>query len=108
MIDSVKIGAVRFSVAEHADLHVERDGSKVHLNGHILHDKGQIKVASDLCTDVKIATIWHEALHGILTIAGCDDQPEKVIEILGYGLVSLIRDNPDLVRLTAATGGTHG
>jgi hypothetical protein len=101
MLKSLLIGAVRYGVRLVPDLHYEdAEGRKRHLNGHILHTEGQIKIEEELSPDMQLVTLWHEALHGILTVAGHDDQPENVIIPLGYGLVSLLRDNPELVQLT--------
>lgn len=100
MIHNARIGAINYDVEEVPDLHVIREEKKVRLNGHILHDVGKIRVDADLCHDVKLVTVWHELLHGILTVAGHDEQPELIIETLGYGLVLLLRQNPHLITLT--------
>lgn len=101
MISTIKIGAIHYAVELKPDLHYEdNEGRKRHLNGQVLHDSAVIRVENELSTDMQIATLWHEVLHGILTVAGHDEQPENLIIPLGYGLVSVIRDNPDLVELT--------
>jgi hypothetical protein len=101
MIDNLKIGAINYAVTTVGDLHTtDVDGRKCLLNGHILHSEAQIKVDAVLSEDMKIATLWHEALHGILAVAGHDNEPESLIIPLGYGLVALLRDNPELVKLT--------
>jgi predicted heme/steroid binding protein len=101
MIPSVKIGPVNYTVREMNDLHtVNDDGKKLELHGHILWSEAEIRVANDQVDDVKVATIWHEAVHGLLHNAGQDDHPESMVIALGYGLVQLIRDNPQLIELT--------
>jgi len=100
MISKLKVGAVTYSVSEITDLHyVDGEGRKRGLNGHIQHDLGTIKIDNALSEDVKLVTLLHEALHGILTVAGQDEQPENMIVPLGYGLAALLRDNPELVAL---------
>lgn len=101
MVRKLRIGAVLYIVRLISDLHyVDAEGRKRGLNGHILHDTGEIKIEVGNCVDVQVVTLWHEALHGILTVAGHNDQPEGLIEPLAYGLVALIRDNPELITLT--------
>lgn len=96
----IQIGAIDYTVSEHKDLHTHSGDDRRWLNGHILHNTAEIKVEADLAPDMKVAVLWHEALHGILRMADVDEQPEHLIVILGYGLVRLIRDNPELVKLT--------
>lgn len=99
--DKVQIGPISFQVKEVDDLHTtDDDGKKKWLHGHILYADATIKVASDQVEDMKVATIWHEALHGLMDQAGMDEHPEAIIRMLGYGLVRLIRDNPTLVQAT--------
>lgn len=101
MLSELKIGAITYKVSLHDDLHTTNsEGRTVYLNGHILHSEAMVKLDAALSPDMQIATLWHEALHGILTVSGHDEQPENVIIPLGYGLVSLLRDNPELVALT--------
>lgn len=97
----VQIGPISYTVKEVDDLHTtDADGKKKWLHGHIVYDDAKINVANDQCDDMKVATIWHEILHGMLDQAGIDDHPEALIRMLGYGLVRLLRDNPDLVQAT--------
>lgn len=101
MITNLKIGAVNYAVSVVDDLHFhDNKRRKRSLNGHILHSEAQIKLDADMSEDMKLITLWHEALHGILAVAGHDDEPESFIVPLGYGLVALLRDNPELVKLT--------
>lgn len=101
MLDKLKIGAVTYSVKLKDDLHtVQDDGGKLALHGHILWSSAEIRIAAEQVPDMKLCTLWHEALHGILQNAGHDEHPESAIIALGYGIVQLIRDNPELVELT--------
>lgn len=105
MINNIKIGPINYVVSEQKDLHTVGDeGRKVFLNGHIQHSEATIKLDVELSHDMQVTTLWHEALHGILAVAGQDDPPEKVIITLGYGIVSLLRDNPDLIAMTLVSG----
>ncbi len=99
--EQVQIGPVSYAVKEVDDLHTtDEDGKKKWLHGHIVYADATIKVAGDQSEDMKITTIWHELLHGLMDQAGVDDHPEALIRMLGYGLVRLIRDNPALVQAT--------
>ena len=97
----IKIGPVGYKVIEKDDLHfVDGDGKKSGLHGHILWSEAEIRVAGDQSEQVKVVTVWHEVIHGILNNAGINDHPEQVVLALGFGIVQLIRDNPDLIRAT--------
>lgn len=88
------------------DLHkVDGDGVKKWLHGHILLADAEIRIANDQSEDVKLVTMWHEILHGILNNAGQSDQPEALIEAISFGIVQLIRDNPKLIKATVK--GAH-
>ncbi len=101
MIDKLKIGAVTYKVRELDDLHrVNGEGQKQWLHGHYLTADAELRVANDQAHDVKVVTVWHEALHGILTHAGQSDQPEPLMEALSYGIVELLRNNPQLIEYT--------
>lgn len=101
MIDVIRIGAIDYKVTEREDLHyVNDDGKKCALHGDIRWGAAEIRVATEQNEQVKIATLWHEAVHGILNNAGIDDHPEQIVMALGYGLVQLVRDNPELIKLT--------
>lgn len=104
MIDSVKIGAVHYSVAEIKDLHrLDGDGRKQWLHGQIIHADASIKIEDDQALMVKRATLLHEIMHGILHRAGFEEHPETAIIALGYGLLEVLRDNPALVELLRET-----
>lgn len=108
MIKSIKIGAIDYAVIEKEDLYFVDDGGKrCGLHGDIQWANAQIRVASDQTEQVKVAVLWHEAVHGILNNAGMNDHPEALVQALGYGLVQLVRDNPELVRLTMGTDGNQ-
>ena len=99
MIDNVKIGAMTYTVVERREdamIAGNKDGKAIYLNGHITFHDLLIKVKDDCAPDMKRAVVLHEVVHGILENAG-QNAPEEVVEALGYGLLALIRDNPDLV-----------
>jgi hypothetical protein len=104
MIESLQIGPINYTVKQIDDLHnVVDNNRKQWLHGQILHAEAVIQVSNDQAADVKICTLWHEAIHGILNAAGIDDHPEQTVVALGYGIVRLIRDNPALIAMTVGT-----
>lgn len=99
MIDKVNIGGFTYTVAEKPDLHtVDGQGRKEWLNGHIVYCDLTIDIHPDLPDDIKLAAVMHESLHGILYQAGHDEQNERQVCALGYGLIAFMRCNPDFVR----------
>lgn len=105
--DKVQIGPIPYSVKEVDDLHdVNSEGKKLWLHGQIKWASATIEVERGQTDDVKVTTLMHEAVHGILNNAGQDDHPEAMVIALGYGLVQLLRDNPALVQVIV--GGTDG
>ncbi len=105
MIDRLKVGPVTYTVELISDLHTVEDGSiKRFLAGSMNEAMGKIQLNADYCPDTQIASLWHEALHGILNHAGIEEQPEPIVDALCYGLVALVWDNPlgECVRQLAA------
>jgi hypothetical protein len=97
----LKIGAIEYDVREVEDLHTtDEQGHKVAMHGAIYYDDTQISIERHQNAQQKIATLWHEAVHGILNQAGHTEHEEAHVIALGYGLAALVRDNPDLVALT--------
>lgn len=108
MIQFIKIGPLVYQVVQMGNDHMigqNSEGKAISLEGQITYHNLMIRVNSDSDQQVRIVGLWHEALHGILHHAGQGGGPEDVIEALGYGIVALIRDNPDLVELTRGGGG---
>lgn len=101
MLKSLKIGAIRYEVSEKPDLHsFNGEWKKTFLDGHIKHGEAKIYIDEELDPQVKTATIIHEAVHGILVNAGAGEEvSEKAIVALGFGLMSLLQDNPELVKM---------
>lgn len=100
MLKSIKIGPITYQVQEVKDLHTHEGDTRKYLHGEIKWADATIRVEIDQADDRKVVTLWHEAIHGILENAGQDDHPENLVIALGFGVVQLMRDNPELVRLT--------
>ena len=93
MIDSVKVGVLRYAVRLVEDL---RDDEGKGLNGWIRHDPCLIQIEAKLNPQVQKVCAIHEALHGWATQAGLA-QDEVLIDSFAYGMYGLLRDNPALV-----------
>ena len=104
MISHIQIGPVNYSVTEmRNDLMIgsssDGSGRAVSLNADIRYDSLSIRVNQENAPAVKVVSLWHEAIHGILTQAG-QDHSEAIVEALSYGLVALVKDNPELIKAT--------
>lgn len=102
MIDHLQIGPLRYAIREVQDLHdIGNKGKKQWLYGQIRWRELVIQLEANQADDRKVATLWHEALHGIVDATG-HEHDEHVIDALAFGLVQLIRDNPGLIAMTVA------
>lgn len=105
MIDCLKIGSLTYTVKEKRDLvGRNKEGERTWLHGDVRYRKQRIRVERRLPEDKKVVTLWHEAIHAILEQAGINDESEQLVIALSYGLVSLIQDNPALVKMTVGNG----
>jgi len=59
--------------------------------------KQQILINAKTGDDVKLGTFWHEALH-IISDALSLNLSEQQIDGISNGILSIIRDNPNLVK----------
>lgn len=102
--DSVRIGPMLYSIVATEDLHgVGSDGVKFGLFGQIDEKRQQISLHADNGPDINRCTLLHEAMHGILYVAGIQsDHDERTIDALAYGVVSLLRQNPALAAYLAS------
>jgi hypothetical protein len=97
----LKIGPVDYTVKQVKKLRdTDSEGKTRSLHGDIAWTKARIRIRKDQAESRKVVTLVHEALHGLLENAAFDGpHPENVIAILAFGLVELLRDNPELVAL---------
>lgn len=103
MIPEVKIGPLRYRVVE--DYPLISDEHQM-LYGEICYSEGEIKVDSRSNSSLKPVILWHEMLHGILSMAGVEVANEdQVIEAISHGIVMVLQDNPDLYPFTVGKAG---
>jgi hypothetical protein len=97
MLDAIKIGGIRYAVvADNRLIDSLRSGEMRHM-------RAEIAVLPDATPDLLPQTLWHEVLHGVLLHAGIKDHDETQIDVIAYGIVQVLRDNPALVELTCRT-----
>ena len=90
----IQIGPLRYKVVEVEELASERSGA---LYGDICYGKCRIRIAADSSPQIKLVTLIHEILHGILANAALvEDHNEAHIDALAHGLIQVLRDNPKL------------
>lgn len=91
MLDNIKIGAFNYKVVlEESEL----DGDA--CDGLMDYAQAKISISNKQDDQIKVQTLLHEILHGIMHQAGYIDHDEGVINTLSYGLIQVIRDNPEL------------
>lgn len=97
MVAAIKIGPITYRVLEAERLDAERSGVCV---GEIQYSTATIYVVPNLDPQFAPVNLLHEAIHGVLAHAGVDPatHDERVVEALAYGLVQVLRDNPELVK----------
>jgi hypothetical protein len=97
MLDVIKIGGIRYAVvADNRLIDSLRSGEMRHM-------RAEIAVLPDATPELLPQTLWHEVLHGVLLHAGIKDHDETQIDVIAYGIVQVLRDNPALVELTCRT-----
>lgn len=95
MLDTIKIGGIRYPVKIVDDLH---DNHK-ELYGWIKYDKHEIHVSGDLDSQGRFVVLWHEIVHGILNNAGLPENDERMVDALAHGIMQVLLDNPGVESL---------
>lgn len=99
-LTTIKIGPVTYRVERVLRLLGSNgDGSSTWLNGRVRYEKALIELEQELPAEVEPIALVHETIHAILEQAGINDETESIVIALGYGLVQVMRDNPELIRL---------
>jgi len=94
--NKIKVGGIKFKtfIVKHLK---SRDDTK--LNGWIKYDPSKILLNKKLGKQNRRVVLWHEILHAILEQAGFQEHDETQLIALSYGIVQVLRDNPDLRNL---------
>ena len=97
VITTIQIGPIAYAVITVDDL----SGPAGRRCGECDPWKSRIRLDGDMDPQLRAVALWHEIQHAILFGAGVpvEEHNEQHIDALAYGLVSLFRDNPDLLKL---------
>jgi hypothetical protein len=68
--------------------------------GEIRYHRHEIAVMPQLRPLVRTQILWHEAIHVLLHQAGQREHEEALVDLMAYGIMQVLRDNPDLVKET--------
>lgn len=89
----IKIGGIPYTLIRQRDLRAA-DGTK--LNGCINCDEMAIYIEATLPPISAQQTLLHEIIHGILIQGGIKEHSEAMVEILAYGILSVLMSNRSL------------
>lgn len=88
----IKIGPITYEVHEREGL-ATKDRERI-LDGEIRHGDCVILIEKSLAPQAQRQTIWHEVVHAILTQAGVRKQDENQVDVIAYGIMGVLQDNP--------------
>lgn len=88
----IQIGPLTYTVVEVEEL---ANGTS-ELYGDINYGRCRIRIAAESDGQMKLVTLWHEILHGILTGSAQTDHNEAHIDALAHGIIQVLCDNPEL------------
>ena len=99
MVEVVRIGAVDFRVKENPELPLRNNWI-----GCISTSVSEIELAPALSPQMRMQTLLHEMVHAILKQGRVEEKftneadMEVVVDVVAYGVLGIIRDNPELMR----------
>lgn len=98
--EKVKIGLYEYRVEETDEvLLVDHKECK----GRIEYDNLTIKIKKELQDQLKLQTLWHEIIHGIIKEFGINLDSEhwteeSKVDWIATGVLSVLKDNPELIK----------
>ncbi len=87
---TLHIGPMDYAVQAVPDLY---DGHQK-VDGTVAYHDNLISVEANMAAPLQRQTIWHEVLHACLCQAGFADHDERMVEVLAYGVMDVLRRNP--------------
>lgn len=96
MIDRLNIGGLIYTVRLVRDLYDVDEGKHQPLMGDIRYQPCLIQISDQSDPQMQAVTLLHEALHGCLNSSGMPEHEESLVELLGWVLFRLLKDNPTL------------
>jgi hypothetical protein len=94
-MDSIKIGAFLFSVQSFPNL---KDDEDKRVDGYLDHSKSEILLDAELGSQAHLSTLLHEVVHEIAIQSG-QDLNEGQVDAMAFGVIQVLKDNPELVRM---------
>lgn len=91
---TVRIGCIDYTITIEDSL-VDDNGDEIF--GQCAYDACKIQILSRLAPQVRLATLWHEIVHGILIDCGYADHDEQMVSALSHGILSVLKNNPRIV-----------
>lgn len=106
---TVVIGPYRYRVVvDQAIVDAACREAGAHLCGSADHQTQTISISPKLGPDARAEVLVHECVHAIFEQTsverGLKGDVERVVEVLGYGILDLLRRNPELVAYLTADG----
>jgi len=84
----IKIGAIDY------DIRIVEDTLTSDNAGKISFVKSEIVIDEDCSPQDRQHVLWHEVIHGITVQAG-HEVSEGLVECIAYGVMQVLRDNPE-------------
>ena len=98
-IKTIRIGGMDFEVRVNPELSISENAC-----GKISVNLSRIEIEPSMSQQRQAQTMLHEIVHGIIrtsrlgdVLQNSDDE-ERFIDGLAFGMLQVIRDNPDLIR----------
>ena len=88
----VKVGTCNYKI-------VQRKMDDEDYIGRVYPNKCEIEIEKRLSDEKKITTLFHELIHAISFEYGNFKLGESKTDLMAVGVISILRDNPALVRL---------
>lgn len=97
----INIAGFIYDVIETTDDISPTEQENPNLIGLVDYASLKIYVRKDSAPQMRVSTIWHEAVHAWLEQSGVINQDESFVETMGFCIASLIANNPELVARTS-------
>ena len=100
-IKSIKVGSIKYAVKHQVvELTPEQEAGGSIFIGKIFYDRAEIQVANHTPEDVARQTTMHEAVHAMLSAAGCHDEvTEGQVDAFANVLIQFVQQNPKLIEV---------
>ena len=94
MAKTVRVGPIDYTILECPEILGEN------YAGQVNHNLSVIKLCPMIDRQCRMNTLLHEIVHAIIHVSGTRDEEltnERVADLMAFGFLSLVRDNPSLI-----------